>query len=275
MYQGLTFPQIDPVAFQLGWIIIRWYSLAYIFGLVLAWGLARKMSRQSHSTFTVLKIDDFLIWATVGIILGGRLGYVLFYNLEYYLEFPLQILALWQGGMSFHGGLIGVIIATLLFAKRKDISPFVMGDILVCVAPIGLFLGRLANFINGELYGRVSTAVPWVMVFPMGGEAPRHPSQLYEAFAEGILLFVILNLLWWFVPKYRNRTGFMTGLFFILYGFFRFGLEYFREPDDHLGFVLAHLSMGQLLCVPMALFGLWLIVKTSPKSRIKRLKEEE
>ncbi len=275
MYQGLTFPQIDPVAFQLGWFVIRWYSLAYIFGLILAWGLARKMSRQSHSTFTVLKIDDFLIWATVGIILGGRLGYVLFYNLEYYLEFPLQILALWQGGMSFHGGLIGVIIATLLFARRKEISPFVMGDILVCVAPIGLFLGRLANFINGELYGRVSTAVPWVMVFPTGGEEPRHPSQLYEAVAEGVLLFIILNTLWWFVPKYRNRTGFMTGLFFILYGFFRFGLEYFRQPDEHLGFVLAHLSMGQLLCVPMALFGLWVIVKTSPKSQIKRLKEEE
>ena len=275
MYQGLTFPQIDPVAFQLGWFVIRWYSLAYIFGLILSWGLARKMSRHARSTFTVLKIDDFLIWATAGIILGGRLGYVLFYNLDYYLEFPLQILALWQGGMSFHGGLIGVVIATLLFAKRKEISPFVMGDILVCVAPIGLFLGRLANFINGELYGRISTAVPWVMVFPMGGEMPRHPSQLYEAFAEGILLFIILNALWWFVPKYRNRTGFMTGLFFILYGLFRFGLEYFREPDDHLGFVLAHFSMGQLLCVPMMLFGIWLVVKTSPKSRLKRLKEEE
>ena len=274
MYQGIMFPEIDPVAFQLGWIIIRWYSLAYIFGLLLAWLLARKMSRASHSTFTVLKIDDFLLWATMGIILGGRLGYVLFYNLGYYLEFPLQILALWQGGMSFHGGLLGVIIATLLFAWRKGISPFAMGDILVCVAPIGLFLGRLANFANGELFGRVSHAVPWVMVFPDGGELPRHPSQLYESFAEGILLFVILNALWWGVPKYRNRIGFTTAWFFILYGVFRFGLEYFREPDSHLGFVLGNLSMGQLLCAPMILFGVWVLIKTSPRSKLKRLKED-
>lgn len=274
MYQGLPFPQIDPVAFQLGWIIIRWYSLAYIIGLILAWALARKMSRVAHSPFTVLKIDDFLIWATIGILLGGRLGYVLFYNLGYYLEFPSQILAVWQGGMSFHGGLLGVIAAVFLFAKRKEISPFVMGDILVCVAPIGLLLGRFANFVNGELFGRVSTAVPWVMVFPNGGPEPRHPSQLYEAFAEGLLLLVILNVLWWCVPKYRNRTGFMTGLFFILYGLFRFGLEFFREPDDHLGFVLSVLSMGQLLCVPMIVFGAWLVYRTSPKSRLKQIKED-
>lgn len=274
MYQGLMFPQIDPVAFQIGWIVIRWYSLAYIFGLLFAWGLARKMSRKAHSTFTVLKIDDFLIWATVGIILGGRLGYVLFYNLAYYLEFPLQILALWQGGMSFHGGLIGVIVATFLFAKRKEISPFAMGDILVCVAPIGLFLGRLANFANGELYGRISHSVPWVMVFPHAGSEPRHPSQLYEAFFEGIILFIILNALWWFVPKYRNRTGFMSGLFFILYGIFRFGLEFFRAPDDHLGFVLNNLSMGQLLCIPMMLFGVWIILKSSPRSKLRKLKED-
>lgn len=274
MYQGLMFPQIDPVAFQIGWIVIRWYSLAYIFGLVGAWMLARKMSRISDSTFTVLKIDDFLIWATAGIILGGRLGYVLFYNLNYFLEFPLQILALWQGGMSFHGGLLGVVVATLLFAHKKKISPFVMGDIIVCVAPIGLFLGRLANFANGELFGRVSHAVPWVMVFPNGGEEPRHPSQLYEAFAEGALLFLILNALWWFVPKYRARPGFMTGLFFVLYGIFRFVLEFFREPDAHLGFILGPTSMGQLLCVPMVLFGVWLMMKSSPKSQIKRLKED-
>ena len=199
---------------------------------------------------------------------------MLFYNLEYYLEFPLQILALWQGGMSFHGGLLGVVVATLLFAWRKGISPFAMGDILACVAPIGLFLGRLANFANGELFGRVSHAVPWVMVFPHGGEEPRHPSQLYEAFAEGILLFVILNALWWGVAKYRNRTGFVTAWFFILYGVFRFGLEYFREPDGHLGFILGDLSMGQLLCVPMILFGVWVLIKTSPRSKLKRLKED-
>lgn len=275
MYEGIMFPDLDPVAFQMGWVVIRWYSLAYIFGLLGAWLLARKMSRVSKSVFTVLKIDDFLIWATVGIIVGGRLGYVLFYNLGYFLEFPAQIPALWQGGMSFHGGLIGVLVATLLFAKKKEISPLAMGDILVCVAPIGLFLGRLANFINGELYGRVSHAVPWVMIFPGGGEEPRHPSQLYEAFGEGLLLFVILNAVWWLMPKYRERQGFMSGLFFVLYGGVRFILEFFREPDEHLGFIIQNLSMGQLLCIPMILFGWWLMMKVSPKSVVRRMKEPQ
>ena len=275
MYEGIMFPDLDPVAFQMGWVVIRWFSLAYIFGLLGAWFLARKMSRGSKSVFTVLKIDDFLIWATVGIIVGGRLGYVLFYNLGYFLEFPAQIPALWQGGMSFHGGLIGVLVATLLFAKKKEISPLAMGDILVCVAPIGLFLGRLANFINGELYGRVSHAVPWVMIFPGGGEEPRHPSQLYEAFGEGLLLFVILNAVWWLMPKYRERQGFMSGLFFVLYGGVRFILEFFREPDEHLGFIIQNLSMGQLLCIPMILFGWWLMMKVSPKSVVRRMKEPQ
>lgn len=273
MYEGIMFPDLDPVAFQMGWVVIRWYSLAYIFGLLGAWGLARKMSRVSKSVFTVLKIDDFLIWATVGIIVGGRLGYVLFYNLGYFLEFPAQIPALWQGGMSFHGGLVGVLIATLLFAKKKEISPLAMGDILVCVAPVGLFLGRLANFINGELYGRVSHAVPWVMIFPGGGDEPRHPSQLYEAFGEGLWLLVVLNAVWWLIPKYRERKGFMTGLFFVLYGCVRFVLEFFREPDEHLGFIVQSLSMGQLLCVPMVLFGVWLMMKVSPKAVVKRMQE--
>lgn len=274
MYDGIMYPEIDPVAFQIGWVIIRWYSLAYIFGLLGAWWLARKMSRVSKSVFTVLKIDDFLIWATAGIIIGGRLGYVLFYNLGYFMEFPSQIPAIWQGGMSFHGGLIGVAVATFLFAHKKQISALSMGDILVCVAPVGLFLGRLANFINGELYGRISNAVPWVMIFPDGGDQPRHPSQLYEAFAEGLLLFIILNTIWWLMPKYRERKGFMTGLFFVLYGVFRFVLEFFREPDEHLGFVLKHLSMGQLLCVPMVLFGIWLMMKSSPRAVVKRIKED-
>ena len=264
MYSGIPFPDIDPIALQIGFWGIRWYSLAYIFGLIGAWGLARVMSQRSHSTFTVLKIDDFLVWATAGIILGGRLGYVLFYNLGYFLEFPLKILALWEGGMSFHGGLIGVILATCLFARNKQVSLFSMGDILVCVAPIGLLLGRVANFINGELFGRITHAVPWAMIFPEGGPEPRHPSQLYEACLEGVALLVILNALWWFCPRYRNRPGFLSGLFFILYGIFRFGLEFFREPDAHLGFVLGPLSMGQMLCLPMVLFGLWLIMRSRP-----------
>ena len=274
MYSGIAFPDIDPIAFQFGFIAIRWYSLAYIFGLIGAWGLALKMSRISQSPFTVLKIDDFLVWATFGIIIGGRLGYVLFYNLRYFLEFPLHILALWEGGMSFHGGLLGVVIATFLFAWKKQVPPLAIGDIIVCVAPIGLFLGRLANFINGELFGRISHSVPWVMVFPGGGPEPRHPSQLYEATMEGIVLFIILNVLWWFVPKYRERTGFLSGLFFILYALFRFGLEFFREPDAHLGFIWQHLSMGQLLCLPMFLFGLWLILRSRPTVILKKAERQ-
>ena len=270
MYAGLTFPEIDPVALQIGFIGIRWYSLAYIFGLIGSWFLARKMSRTVHSTFTVLKIDDFLIWATFGIIIGGRLGYVFFYNLRYFLEFPLRIFALWEGGMSFHGGLLGVIVATILFSRKKQVPLFAIGDIIACVAPIGLFLGRLANFVNGELYGRISRAVPWVMVFPNTDGSPRHPSQLYEAFCEGLLLFCILNGLWWLVPKYRSRSGWICGLFFLLYGLMRFGLEFFREPDAHLGFIWHRLSMGQLLCLPMILFGLWLMIKARPATVFKK-----
>lgn len=274
-YPGIPFPDLDPVLFQWGWIIIRWYSLAYIFGLLGAWGLARKMSYLSNSPFTVLKIDDFLLWATIGVVVGGRLGYVFFYNFHYFREFPLQILYVWQGGMSFHGGLLGVIIATLLFAFKKKIPILSMGDILVCVAPIGLFLGRLANFVNGELYGRVSQAVPWVMIFPDGGDLPRHPSQLYEAAVEGLFLFVVLNALWWFVPRLRQRSGFFSGLFFLLYGVGRFILEYFREPDSQLGLFALDLSMGQLLCLPMIVVGIALLAYASPRAILYRLGKEK
>ena len=275
IYPGIPFPDIDPVLFQWGWLIIRWYSLAYIFGLLGAWGLARKMSKVANSPFTVLKIDDFLLWATIGVVVGGRLGYVLFYNFRYFMEFPLQILYVWQGGMSFHGGLLGVIFATLLFAYKKQIPILSIADILVCVAPVGLFLGRLANFVNGELYGRVSQAVPWVVIFPEGGDLPRHPSQLYEAGVEGLFLFVVLNSLWWFFPRFRRRPGFFTGLFFLLYGLGRFGLEYFREPDAQLGLLIADLSMGQLLCIPMILFGICLLIYASPRAILSRLEKEE
>lgn len=271
MYTGIPFPQIDPVIFQVGFFALRWYSLAYILGIIGGWWLARRMSIKSNSVFTVLKIDDFLVWATIGIVLGGRLGYVLFYNASYYKEFPAQILALWQGGMSFHGGLLGVIIATILFAKFKRISMFAIGDILVCVAPLGLFLGRLANFINGELFGRVTHAVPWAMIFPMGGSEPRHPSQLYEAFFEGLVLFMILNALWWLKASYRKREGFLTGAFFILYGVFRFFIEFTREPDAHLGFIWQQLSMGQLLCIPMILLGFYFIHQSSAKTKLKHI----
>ena len=275
MYSGIDFPQIDPVLFQWGWFAIRWYSLAYIFGILGAWGLARKMSAYSNSTFTPLKIDDFLIWVTIGIVAGGRLGYVLFYNFHYFCEYPLKIFAVWEGGMSFHGGLLGVVTATILFAKKRHIGILTIGDILACVVPIGLFLGRLANFINAELYGRVSRSVPWVMVFPNAGDEPRHPSQLYEAACEGLLLFLILNTLWWFFPKYRRRTGFLSGLFLLLYAIMRFSLEFFREPDFQLGFIFEQITMGQILCIPMAVFGLLLINYASPKSILKRMEKNK
>lgn len=274
VYSGIPFPQIDPVLIQIGFLSIRWYSLAYIFGILGAWFLARKMSIKSNSPFTPLKIDDFIFYATMGIIIGGRLGYVFFYNLRYFMEFPLRIFALWQGGMSFHGGLIGVIVATFLFAKKRQINVLSMGDILVCVAPIGLFLGRLANFINAELYGRVSHSVPWVMVFPEAGTEPRHPSQLYEACGEGIVLFLILNTLWWFFPKFRRRQGLLTGLFFIFYGLIRFVLEFFREPDIQLGFIGPWMTMGQILCIPMIVGGCLILRYASLTLTIKRIEKE-
>ena len=260
MHEGLDFPNLDPVALDLGFLAIRWYSLAYIFGILGAWFLLRKMSVFSKSVFTVLKIDDFLLWGMLGILVGGRLGYVLFYNLPYYKEYPAEIFALWKGGMSFHGGLLGVILALVLFCWKKKINLLEVGDMVACVAPIGLFLGRLANFINGELFGRVTQNVPWAIRFPAGGFLPRHPSQLYEAVMEGIVLFCLLNSIWWFSKRARKIKGLTSGLFFIFYGTFRFGLEYFREPDAHLGFVYKNFTTGQLLCVPMIIFGALLVL---------------
>lgn len=252
---GLAFPNIDPVAFHISFFAIRWYSLAYIFGIFGSWFLLRKMSIFTKSAFTVLKIDDFLIWGMLGIILGGRLGYVLFYNLPYYKEYPMEIFALWNGGMSFHGGLIGFVISTLLFCFLKKLNPLKVGDMFACVAPLGLLFGRLANFANGELFGR-KTNVPWAIRFPMGGYLPRHPSQLYEAFGEGLFLFLLLSFLWWRFDKLREKKGFFVGLFFTLYGLIRFGIEYVREPDEQIGFLFHSFTMGQLLCLPMILIGL-------------------
>lgn len=275
MYSGIAFPDIDPVIFQIGFFSLRWYSLAYLVGIALAWWLVRKMSVYSKSTLTVLKIDDFLGWAILGIVLGGRLGYVFFYNFMYFMENPAEILAVWHGGMSFHGGLIGVIIATILFCYKQKVNLFMASDMFCAVAPIGLFLGRLANFANGELYGRISTSVPWAIIFPSAGPEPRHPSQLYEALWEGVVLFVILNLIWWTSKKYRSRYGFTAGLFFLLYGAGRMFLELFREPDAHLGFIAANLTMGQILCLPMIVLGAWLIIHSSPKVQLKKIAKEE
>lgn len=257
MFPAIAFPTIDPVLFEIGPIVIRWYALAYLAGLIGGWWMIMRLADGSGGKVARKDGDDFLVWATLGVILGGRLGYALFYRPAFYLENPAEILVVWQGGMSFHGGITGVIVAAILYARRRELDMLVFGDLIARVAPIGLFFGRLANFINAELYGRVSD-VPWAMVFPTGGPEPRHPSQLYEALLEGLVLFVVLNLLgrtaW-----AKERPGVLTGGFLLGYGVFRFLVEFVREPDAHLGFVLGPMTMGQVLSVPMVIAGLGFI----------------
>ncbi|WP_184437045.1 prolipoprotein diacylglyceryl transferase [Roseospira goensis] len=252
---ALPFPVIDPVAVEIGPLVVRWYALAYIAGLLLGWLYLRRLGRTPPAVLTGDQADDFLVWATLGVVLGGRLGYVLFYNLPYYLAHPAEILMVWQGGMAFHGGLLGVIVALLLFCRRKGIPPLAMGDLVACVAPIGLFFGRLANFVNGELYGRPAPDLPWAMVFPTADDQPRHPSQLYEAVLEGLVLFALLAVLWR-VPAVRRRRGALTGVFLTGYGLARFAVEVVREPDAQLGYLFGLVTMGQVLSLPMIVAGL-------------------
>ena len=255
----IPYPSIDPVLFQLGPLVIRWYALAYIGGLLLGWWYMRALATQSPVAAERDEVDDFLVWATLGVVLGGRLGYVLFYNPGFYLDNPSLIFAVWRGGMSFHGGLLGVAAAAALFAHRRGIRLLPFADLLACIAPIGLFLGRIANFINGELFGRVSEA-PWAMVFPRGGPYPRHPSQLYEAGMEGAVLFVVL----FFLRRreaVRRRAGLLTGVFLAGYGVARTIAELFRQPDIHLGFLSGGTTMGQWLSAPMVAAGIYLMVR--------------
>jgi len=258
MLFALPFPAIDPVALEIGPLAIRWYALAYLAGFVLGWRYCLWLARQNPGPPQPIDYDDFLSWAVVGVIVGGRTGYVLFYQLDFYLNDPSQILMLWHGGMSFHGGFLGVIVAVLLYSRARGFSPLAFGDLLACAAPIGLFFGRIANFINGELFGRASD-VSWAMVFPRGGPLPRHPSQLYEAALEGLLLFVIIGLLAR-LPALRNRPGTLVGVFFIGYGLARTTVEFFREPDAQLGFLFAGATMGQLLSLPMILIGIGFVL---------------
>ncbi|ERS91280.1 MULTISPECIES: prolipoprotein diacylglyceryl transferase [Halomonas] len=253
----LQYPQIDPVAISLGPVQIHWYGLMYVVGLAAAWWLGRRRAHRlglSHDD-----IGDLIFYAAVGIILGGRLGYALFYGLEQLLANPLWLFRVWDGGMSFHGGLAGVLIAALLFARKHRLAFFQLTDFIAPLVPIGLGAGRLGNFINHELPGRISD-VPWAMVFPpmMGlGPEPRHPSALYEFALEGVVLFVML---WWLSRRPRQR-GLISGLFLVLYGAFRFTVEFVRLPDPHLGFVaFGWLTMGQLLTLPMLIAGLALVV---------------
>jgi phosphatidylglycerol:prolipoprotein diacylglycerol transferase len=258
----IPFPAFDPVLVHLGPLAIRWYALAYIFGILLGWAYARALIRNGalwggKAPMTVADFDDFILWVTLGIILGGRIGYVLFYNLPHFVAHPIEIFQLWHGGMSFHGGFTGCVLAVVLFARRRHIPVFSLGDVTCAVGPIGLFLGRIANFINGELWGR-PTDVPWAMVFPGGGPVPRHPSQLYEAGLEGLLLLGVLAVL--IRLGALKRPGVIVGSFAVVYALARTFAEFFREPDAQLGFLWGGLTMGMLLCVPLFLFGVGLIV---------------
>jgi phosphatidylglycerol:prolipoprotein diacylglycerol transferase len=262
MVFAIPFPAIDPVLFEIGPLVIRWYALAYIAGIVLGWRLARRLVQLRPVAATPEQVDDFVTWITLGIIIGGRLGYVLFYRPGHYLQNPLEILAVWQGGMSFHGGAAGVILAIILFARRHGLDILTLADRTTAVVPIGLFFGRVANFINGELWGRVSD-VPWAMVFPHAGPEPRHPSQLYQAGLEGLALFALLMALV-SRPAIRARRGFVAGAFLAGYGVARLVGELFREPDAHLGFLFAGVTMGQALSLPMIVVGAWLMLRAKP-----------
>jgi len=262
MLLAIPFPNFDPVLIQLGPFAIRWYALSYIAGILLGWLYARAIIRAEKlwggpAPMTVTDFDDFIVWVTLGIILGGRIGYVLFYNPEYFAAHPLESFELWKGGMSFHGGFTGCVLAVILFAKSRGISVFSLGDVTCAVGPIGVLLGRLANFVNGELWGRPSDA-PWATVFPSGGPLPRHPSQLYEATIEGLGLLLLLAIC--IRMGALKRPGLTIGIFAVSYAFARSFCELFREPDAQLGFLWGGLTMGMLLSVPLLLFGIVMIV---------------
>lgn len=263
MLFAIPFPRIDPVLIEIGPFAIRWYALAYIAGIVLGWRLARRLVQRPPRAATPEQLDDFVVWVTLAIILGGRLGYVLFYRPGYYLFHPWEALYIWHGGMSFHGGVLGVILALWWFARSNGLDWLRFADRVVCVVPIGLGLGRVANFINGELWGRV-TDVPWGMVFPGAGPLPRHPSQLYQATLEGAVLFTLMMVLV-SRPGLRARSGFLSGAFLAGYGVARIIGEFFRQPDAHLGFLWGGATMGQLLSLPMLAVGAWLMLRSRPE----------
>ena len=243
----------DPVAFSIFSLDFRWYSLAYVFGIIIGWAVAKKFFIVDHGIKE--KFDDYITFLIIGIIIGGRLGYVIFYNFEYYINNILEIFMIWQGGMSFHGGLLGVILASIWFAKKNNQNPYIYLDVVSIVAPIGIFFGRVANFINSELYG-TETSLPWGVKFIQIDDLYRHPSQLYEAFFEGILLFIILYYL---KKKFLIKNpGFISGMFLIIYSTFRFFIEFLRAPDEHLGYILLDLSMGQLISLIFMTIGVYL-----------------
>ncbi|NQY49972.1 MAG: prolipoprotein diacylglyceryl transferase [Colwellia sp.] len=251
----LQFPVIDPIIFSIGPVSLRWYGTMYLIGFLAAMFMANKAADRSNGLWTREQVSDLLFYGFLGVILGGRVGYVLFYQFEYFLSDPLYLLEIWQGGMSFHGGLLGVTLAVLIFARKTNKSFLTVGDFIVPLVPIGLGMGRLGNFINAELWGR-QTDVPWAMVFPTDAlQVPRHPSQLYEFFLEGVVLFIILYV----VTRKPRSLGLASGTFLIGYGIFRSIVEFFREPDAHLGLYFSFISKGQILSIPMILIGLFII----------------
>jgi phosphatidylglycerol---prolipoprotein diacylglyceryl transferase len=264
----LPYPKINPIAFSLGPLSIHWYGLAYVAGILLGWTYARRLVGQGRlwrndtPPMTAAHLDDFIVWVALGIVLGGRIGYILFYDLGAVIENPIVAIQIWNGGMSFHGGLLGTTIAMILFARRHKIPVWSLFDIVAAVTPLGLFFGRIANFVNGELWGRISDA-PWAMVFPTGGPFTRHPSQLYEAGLEGIVLFLVLAFMTYRLLALKT-PGTITGIFVIGYALSRIFVEFFREPDAQLGYLLGTnwLTMGMVLSSPMILFGIWAIVRS-------------
>ena len=260
--------KLDPVLLDFGFVAIRWYSLAYIFGIVLGWWLGKKIIRHLlpgvNFKFDLKEFDDLITYLIISIIVGGRLGYVLFYNFEYYISNPVEIIKIWEGGMSFHGALIGIIIGTYSFATKKNMPTLFFLDIIACVSPIGILFGRIANFINGELVGKV-TDVSWGIIFPSIDMLPRHPSQLYEAFLEGLILFILINTV---ALKQKYKIGQSSSLFLIFYGIFRIVAEQFREPDSQLGYVLGNLSMGTILSFIMVISGFIILIILRKKNEI-------
>ena len=251
----IPYPNIDPVIIRIGPLAVRWYGVMYLIGFTSSYFLVLRQIKKRGLVFRPDFVDSLYSYLILGLLVGARLGYVVFYDLAEYLRNPLEIFALWHGGMSFHGGLIGSIVSGIFFCKKSRVDFWQVSDLVIVTAPIGLAFGRLGNFINGELYGRVTT-MPWGMVFPTGGPLPRHPSQLYEFFLEGVVLFTVL----WIVKDRGFRTGVLTSLFLLLYGIFRFMLEFFREPDVQLGYILGPFTMGQILSGSMIAAGILILL---------------
>ena len=264
----LSFPSISPVMLSLGPLEIRWYSLAYIIGFLFSWIYIKKLSLNKSlydrkSNFDLKLVDDLVFYSVIGLIIGARFGYIIFYNLEFYLQNPLNVLYVWEGGLSFHGGLIGIIIAALYTSRIYKTKFLELTDLICVSAPVGIFLGRISNFINGELYGRPSSTL-FGMIFPTADNQYRHPSQLYEAFLEGLILFIVLNISIFFF-KTLSRPGYISGLFLLFYGLFRFLVEFSREPDIQVGFIYTFLTMGMILSVPMIIAGIIIMIISSKK----------